>query len=218
MWGLLGACFLAVLLLFIEKRYQKLQQRESRRNEQALAIGQRRQSFWTVWVAVSVAVIVGFTTSRGIGLNEIYGSLGVALLTVLYFEKLRHPKILLINGPEMVQVVFQDLRSTVVNVDKKTQILYEEKRLELRDVESHSRIILFPHDFPTVSFDALWQWLTDIQRNSSSRDLEKLIALSGFRAPEGISDLLFLREPWSSRPLFLFIWVGILIQLLKHAM
>jgi len=216
MWTIVGGLILIALVLVLEKRNQKRQQRDPDKVEQALAVGKRVQPFWKVWGGVSGATIIGFAGGPVVGLSEIYSSIVTALLVTLYFEKRRYPKLLISSGLTVAHVIFEDLGSTELSLDDKSQFFLDGQHLELRNEGKRKQIVLFRQDFPGVDFDTLWQWLTDIQKDRSILALRKATTIKGFRASEGLLDLLSPREAWSSRPLFLFVWVGLLMQLMAR--
>lgn len=217
MWILIGALILIILFqVIVERRSRQFQQRRSDGFAQALAVGKKPQFLWRVWAWVSGATVAGFVGSAGLGLNEMYGALVAALLTILYLEKMRYPKILITTKPCAIQVAHEELYSTTITLDEKSQVLLDGQRLELQDEENRKRLVLLRQNFPNVDFDTLCQWLTECQQDQHSLALEKATTIGGFSAPAGISDLVFSQAGWSSRPLFLFVWVGLLIQLMER--
>lgn len=216
---LIGALILILILLFqfiIERRSQRFQQRRSDESAQALAVGKKPQSLWEAWLWVSGATIVGFAGSAVLGLPVAHGALIVALFTTLYLEKVRYPKILITTRPGIVQVTHEELCATTVTISEESRILFDGQRLELRGEEKHKPLVLLHQDFPDVDLNALGQWLTEQQRDQGTSEIEKAATISGFIALAGISDLVFPQAGWSSRPLFLFVWVGLLIQALMR--
>lgn len=218
MWILIGAVILLILLqVVIEKRSRQFQQRRPEGFVQALAVGKKPQVLWKVLAWVSCATIAGFAGSVGlVGVDETYGALVAALLTILYLERMRYPKILITTKPGTIQVAHEELYSTTITLDEKSQILLDGQRLVLREGENRKQLVLLCQNFPNVDFDTLCQWLTECQQDQHSLALEKATTIGGFSAPAGISDLVFSQAGWSSRPLFLFVWVGLLIQLMER--
>jgi hypothetical protein len=216
MWTVLGWLIFFLLLHIVDKRYKYLQQRAQNELEQAFAVGQRAQPLLWVWLGVSGAAVAGFVSSRALGFDGLYGSLGAALLTLAYFERRRYPKLLITTGPHGTQVAFEDLHAVTIAIDEKSRVFFDGSCLELQVEGSPKRIVLACHDFPEVDFHALWQWLTNVQRDRVAPARGRVAAIGGFRAPGGLSNLLFLREEKSLRPLLLCLWIGFLILGMKR--
>jgi len=216
MWVLVGWLLLIIGLQVADRRYKRLRQRAMGGFEQALAVGKRVQPLWKVWGGMAGAVITGFAGSTALGIDGVYGALVVAFFMFVYFERTQYPRILISTKLHGTLVTFEELYSTSIDIDEKCRFLLDEKQLELRDERSQKRIVLIRPDFPDVDFDALYQWLTDMQRGRTVPSQGGVAAISGFRTPEGISDIFFLREEQPIRTLVLLFWVGLLIFGMKR--